>query len=222
MFMEINKQTAHTNNNSYNLTVTEKWRCDYANLLTSNTESKGFSLELIPRQINPFNSFKPYSLTLILILYYATLCVSKGVCTRRVFRLKFHVQFLTPKCVLHAQPNSFPSFEEPSRIWRTINLMVSLGTISSLAVVWDFLPQVQTLRSAICKHNLQNIRSPSSKLPNFTQQTIQQEAKLQSRYLAYTYIYMQDRVLMAKLEGKKHLGDPGVDGRIILRWILRE
>jgi len=33
---------------------------------------------------------------------------------------------------------------------------------------------------------------------------------------------MQDRVLMAKLEGKKHLGDPGVDGRIILRWILRE
>ena len=26
---------------------------------------------------------------------------------------------------------------------------------------------------------------------------------------------------MGKPEGKNHLGDPGVDGRIILRWIFR-
>jgi hypothetical protein len=30
------------------------------------------------------------------------------------------------------------------------------------------------------------------------------------------------RVLVGKPEGKKHLGDPGVDGRIILRWIFRK
>jgi len=30
------------------------------------------------------------------------------------------------------------------------------------------------------------------------------------------------RVLMGKPEGKRHLGDPGVDGRIILRWIFRK
>ena len=29
------------------------------------------------------------------------------------------------------------------------------------------------------------------------------------------------RVLVGKSEGKVHLGDPGVDGRIILRWIFR-
>jgi len=28
------------------------------------------------------------------------------------------------------------------------------------------------------------------------------------------------RFLVGKPEGKNHLGDPGVDGRIILRWIL--
>ena len=27
---------------------------------------------------------------------------------------------------------------------------------------------------------------------------------------------------MGKPEGKNHLGDPGVDGRIILRWIFRK
>jgi hypothetical protein len=26
-------------------------------------------------------------------------------------------------------------------------------------------------------------------------------------------------VLVGKLDGKNHFGDPGVDGRIILRWI---
>ena len=30
------------------------------------------------------------------------------------------------------------------------------------------------------------------------------------------------RVLVGKTEGKNHLGDPGVDGRIILRWIFRK
>jgi len=30
------------------------------------------------------------------------------------------------------------------------------------------------------------------------------------------------RVLVGKTEGKRRLGDPGVDGRIILRWILRK
>jgi hypothetical protein len=30
------------------------------------------------------------------------------------------------------------------------------------------------------------------------------------------------RVLVGKPEGKSHLGDPGVDGRIILRWIFRK
>ena len=30
------------------------------------------------------------------------------------------------------------------------------------------------------------------------------------------------RVLVGKPEGKNHLGDPGVDGRIILRWIFRK
>jgi len=30
------------------------------------------------------------------------------------------------------------------------------------------------------------------------------------------------RVLVEKPEGKNHLGDPSVDGRIILRWIFRK
>jgi len=30
------------------------------------------------------------------------------------------------------------------------------------------------------------------------------------------------RVLVRKPEGRYHLGDPGVDGRIILRWIFRK
>jgi len=30
------------------------------------------------------------------------------------------------------------------------------------------------------------------------------------------------RVLVGKPERKNHLGDPGIDGRIILRWILRK
>jgi hypothetical protein len=30
------------------------------------------------------------------------------------------------------------------------------------------------------------------------------------------------RVLVGKLEGKSHKGDPGVDGRIILKWVLRK
>jgi hypothetical protein len=30
------------------------------------------------------------------------------------------------------------------------------------------------------------------------------------------------RVLVGKPEGKRPRGDPGVDGRIILRWIFRE
>jgi len=30
------------------------------------------------------------------------------------------------------------------------------------------------------------------------------------------------KVLVDKPEGKSHLGDPGVDGRIILRWIFSE
>jgi hypothetical protein len=29
-------------------------------------------------------------------------------------------------------------------------------------------------------------------------------------------------VLVGIPEGKRHLGDPGVDGRIILRWIFRK
>jgi len=29
------------------------------------------------------------------------------------------------------------------------------------------------------------------------------------------------RILVGKSEGKNHLEDPGVDGNIILRWILR-
>jgi hypothetical protein len=30
------------------------------------------------------------------------------------------------------------------------------------------------------------------------------------------------RVIMGKAEGKNHWGDPGVDGRIILRWLFRK
>jgi hypothetical protein len=30
------------------------------------------------------------------------------------------------------------------------------------------------------------------------------------------------RVLVGRPEGKNHLEDPGVDGRIILRWIFRK
>ena len=30
------------------------------------------------------------------------------------------------------------------------------------------------------------------------------------------------RVLVGKPEGRAHLEDPGVDGRIILRWIFRK
>ena len=31
-----------------------------------------------------------------------------------------------------------------------------------------------------------------------------------------------DRVLVGKPEGKRSLGDPGIDGWIILRWIFRK
>jgi hypothetical protein len=30
------------------------------------------------------------------------------------------------------------------------------------------------------------------------------------------------RVLVGKTEGKDHFEDPGIDGRIILRWIFRK
>jgi len=30
------------------------------------------------------------------------------------------------------------------------------------------------------------------------------------------------KVLVGKPEGKNHLGDPGTDGRITLRWIVRK
>jgi hypothetical protein len=30
------------------------------------------------------------------------------------------------------------------------------------------------------------------------------------------------KVLVGKPEAKNHLGDPGIDGRIILRWIFRK
>jgi len=30
------------------------------------------------------------------------------------------------------------------------------------------------------------------------------------------------RILVGKREGKNHLGDPGLDGRVILRWIFRQ
>jgi len=30
------------------------------------------------------------------------------------------------------------------------------------------------------------------------------------------------RVLVGKPEGKKNFGDPGIDGRIILKWIFRK
>jgi len=30
------------------------------------------------------------------------------------------------------------------------------------------------------------------------------------------------RVLVGKLEGRDHLEDPGIDGRITLRWIFRK
>jgi hypothetical protein len=30
------------------------------------------------------------------------------------------------------------------------------------------------------------------------------------------------RVLVGKPEGKKHLEDPGIDGKILLRWIFRK
>ena len=30
------------------------------------------------------------------------------------------------------------------------------------------------------------------------------------------------RVLVGYLRGREHLGDPGIDGRIILRWILKK
>ena len=30
------------------------------------------------------------------------------------------------------------------------------------------------------------------------------------------------RVLVGKPDGKNHLGEPGVDGTIILRWIIRK
>jgi hypothetical protein len=29
------------------------------------------------------------------------------------------------------------------------------------------------------------------------------------------------RILVGRREGRHHLGDPGVDGRIILKWILK-
>jgi hypothetical protein len=29
------------------------------------------------------------------------------------------------------------------------------------------------------------------------------------------------RVLMGRLEGRNHLEDPGIDGRIILKWIFK-
>jgi hypothetical protein len=30
------------------------------------------------------------------------------------------------------------------------------------------------------------------------------------------------RALVGKPEGRKHLGDPGIDGRIILKWIFEK
>jgi len=40
-----------------------------------------------------------------------------------------------------------------------------------------------------------------------------------SAYGERTSVY---RILVGKPEGEDHLGEPGVDGRIILRWIVRK
>jgi hypothetical protein len=37
-----------------------------------------------------------------------------------------------------------------------------------------------------------------------------------------TYKLLVSQILVGKPEGKNHFGDPGVDGRIILRWIFRK
>ena len=44
----------------------------------------------------------------------------------------------------------------------------------------------------------------------------------------YIYVYLMGgrrgvyRILVGKPEGNRPLGDPGVDGRVILRWIFRK
>ena len=40
-----------------------------------------------------------------------------------------------------------------------------------------------------------------------------------STYGERRYVY---RVLMGNLRERDHMGDPGIDGRIILRWIFRK
>ena len=119
-------------------TNASKWRMEFNSAFEGltrdpkvpNCVQRGLSLVLIPRQINPFNNFTLYSFNVHFNIIVSYSCVTKGVSTLSVFPLKFSLQFLTPKCVFYAQPSSLPSFEEPSRIQRRINIMVSQGILS--------------------------------------------------------------------------------------------
>jgi hypothetical protein len=49
-----------------------------------------------------------------------------------------------------------------------------------------------------------------------------QSEDLKNVYKAYFKLYFIQGFGWGKLSEKDYLGDPGVDGRIILRWILRK
>jgi hypothetical protein len=95
--------------------------------------------------------------------------------------------------VLHAQPNNLSSFEEISRIYRTINIMVYLGTISSQAVELRLSPpgpDVMFSHPVIRSFTIFVPLQTRYKMPHHKQYKKRQHY---SPYIWPTYIYLHAR-----------------------------